>query len=251
MNRKLRNRRAGILLTVAIIWGFTAGLYVVLSSGFGVNPAAADENPCNPVTPSAGAASLTAPGEDDSQIPWDVGNANPCNPGAAVNPCNPCGAVNPCNPCGAGQVSKVKLDYVLSYRGEGFARASGFVESRAHGDRLTLTYVSPVEAATIYRQNAELVRQGQNTGFQPYPAGTVIIQESFQKSNDGAPGSRGPFYAMTKEQPGYDTAGNDWRYGQARADLTKIGDGNLGNMRYCKSCHQTMHNQDFVFARDR
>ena len=56
---------------------------------------------------------------------------------------------------------------------------------------------------------------------------------------------------MTKEEPGYDTAGNDWRYGQARADLTKIGDGNLRNMRYCKSCHQTMHNQDFVFARDR
>ncbi len=241
MNRERRNRRAGILLTVAVIWGVTAGLYVVLSSGFGANPASADENPCNPVTPSAGAASLAAPGEDDSHIPWDVGDANPCNPDVAVNPCNPCG----------GGEAKVKLDYMTSYRDEGFVRASGFVESRAHGDRLTLTYVAPDEAAAIYRQNAKLVRLGQGTGFQPYPAGTVIIQESFQKNDDGAPGSRGPFYAMTKEEPGYDSAGNDWRYGQARADLTKIGDGKLGNMRYCRSCHQTKHGQDFVFARDR
>ena len=144
-----------------------------------------------------------------------------------------------------------KLDFGVDYRGGGYEKTTGFVSSASHGNRLVVTYVTPASAAKIYRANAALVRQGKKSGFESFPAGTTIVKESFQKNNSGGPGSRGPLFVMKKEGSGYDASGGDWRYGFARPDLRLIGDGFTGPVAFCKACHMTMRDQDYVFAVDR
>ena len=143
------------------------------------------------------------------------------------------------------------LGYGTDYRAGGYEKTTGFVSSASHGNRLVVTYVAPASAARIYRANAKLVRSGANSGFKPFPVGTTIVKESFQKKSSGGPGSRGPLFVMRKEAAGYDPSGNDWRYGFTRPDHRIIGDGFTGPVAFCKACHSTMRDRDFVFAVDR
>jgi hypothetical protein len=65
------------------------------------------------------------------------------------------------------------------------------------------------------------------------------------------PGAAGPLFVMKKEAPGYDPAGNDWRYAFAQPDLQLIGDGTSGPVAACKSCHANAKTRDYVMAADR
>ncbi len=144
-----------------------------------------------------------------------------------------------------------KLDYGTNYRDGSFEKTTGFVSSASHGNRLVVTYISPAASARIYRANAAKVRAGNPCNMGSFPAGTTIVKESFMKDREGGPGRKGPLFVMKKEGDGYDSSGNNWRYGFTRPDYRVIGDGFTGPVAFCKACHMSMRNQDFVFAVDR
>jgi len=116
--------------------------------------------------------------------------ANPCNPNAAR-------AANPCNPCGGGgggapwERTGPRLGWGTDYRT--YPRAAGPEPSGPHGNRTVVTYVAPREAAQVYAHNARLVRQNRTGGFRPYPVGTVLVLESFNRAAAPAmAGAAGP-----------------------------------------------------------
>jgi len=210
-------------------------------------------NPCSPRSTSA--ANPCSPGSSKGVNPCNPcapKAANPCAPKAA-NPCNPCApkAANPCNPCSpkaaAQAVSLVEWgrDYSV------YQRTTGFVESASHGGRLVVTFVAPKSAADAYRVNAKLVRDKQSQGFKLFPAGTVIVKESFVKDGKGGPGQRGPVFFMRKEKAGYDPEGGNWRYAFTQPDFTLIAEGKTGDVAFCRSCHLAVKARDFVYAVDR
>jgi hypothetical protein len=208
-------------------------------------------NPCNPCSPKAG-------NPCNPCAPKAVNPCNPCNPCApkAANPCNPCNpcapkAANPCNPCApkAGAQSVALVEWGRDY--SVYPRTTGFVESASHGGRLVITFVAPANAADVYRANAKLVRENKSGGFKPFPAGTVIVKESFIKDGNGGPGQRGPVFFMRKEQRGYDPEGGNWRYAFSQPDFTLIAEGKSGDVAFCRSCHMAVKARDFVYAVDR
>jgi hypothetical protein len=280
MNQEFIMRRAGILLAVAVFWAVAGAVGLALYADLGAPSVAQAQgaNPCNPCNPCApkGAANpcnpCAAKGNPCNPCaaktnpcnpcnPCSPKQANPCNPCApkAANPCNPCAAkpgvnpCNPCNPCGGGGAAATgaKLTIGADYLSGSFEKTTGYVPSASHGDRLVVTWVYPAAAAKAYRANAAKVRAKQTSGMQAFPAGTVIVKESFVKQANGSPGSRGPIFVMKKEATGYDPSGGDWRYSMAQPDMRLIGEGFTGPVAFCKACHATMKDQDFVFAVDR
>ena len=128
---------------------------------------------------------------------------------------------------------------------------TGYVVSNSHGNRLVQTYVYPSEAARIYKHNAEQARLRKTEGFQDFPVGTQIVQESWLRNDLGGPGQAGPVFFMRKERAGYDPSGHDWHYGFTRNDLALIGEGHEGKLGFCKECHTRAERRDFVFATER
>jgi hypothetical protein len=116
---------------------------------------------------------------------------------------------------------------------------------------LVVTFVAPKNAADVYRANAKLVRENKSSGFKPFPAGTVIVKESFLKDDKGGPGQRGPVFFMRKEKAGYDNDGGNWRYAFTQPDFSLIAEGNSGDVAFCRTCHLAVKNRDFVYAVDR
>ncbi len=125
-------------------------------------------------------------------------------------------------------------------------QTTGFVSSAAHGNRLLVTYVTPPEAAKIYRGNAALVRNNRKSGFQPYPRGTQIVAESFRKGAQGKPGQRDPLFFMKK-----DAAGGDWTFAFTDPAFRLLGEGTTGRVAFCQACHLNAAPRDAVFAIDR
>lgn len=224
-------------------------------------------NPCNPCAATANDAAKDAAKDEEAE--------NPCNPGAAdatsssgENPCNPDNPAsddngesalvkvsNPCNPCSAGGKpvgfgrSGGTMSWAKDYRS--WPVVSGYVKSASHGNRLVQTFITPAESASIFKNNSRLVLERRKRGFQPYPQGTRIVQESWIRNDTGAPGAPGPIFFMRKESPGYDDEGGDWHYGMAREDMTVIGEGKTSGMSVCKECHIKARSRDYVFSADR
>ena len=212
-------------------------------------------NPCNPNTARAG--NPCNPGAAKAGNPCNPNAAragNPCNPGAAKagNPCNPNAghASNAAAPVRVGfQTNGVKIGWGRNFRS--WDVVTGYVTSHSHGNRLVQTYVYPSAAARVYKHNAELARQRKTEGYQVYPPGTQIVQESWVRNDLGGPGKPGPVFFMRKQDPGYDAAGSDWQYGFTRNDLDVIGEGHDGPMQFCKACHARADKRDFVYATER
>lgn len=131
---------------------------------------------------------------------------------------------------------------------EQWEQTSGYVLSAAHGNRLLVMYVTPAEAAEVYRYNAHLVRQSRKQGYRGYPEGTRIAAASFQRARDGGPGEAGPVFFMRKESPGYDPTGGNWRYAFTRPGLRLLGEGRDGSVAFCKACHASVRGRGFVYA---
>jgi hypothetical protein len=261
------------------------------------NPGTAQAtNPCNPGT--AQATNPCNPGTAQATNPCNPGTAqatNPCNPGTAqaANPCNPgtAQAANPCNPGtgGGGAPWERKgpaLDWGVNYTS--FSPTSGYFRSVAHGNRRVVTYVWPQEAAQVYDHNARLIQQNRTSGFRDYPAGTVLVLESFDSADAlaaagaigpgrpagssrsaataGNPGAAatssasggtpeaaglvpGPIFFMRKESPGYAREDGDWRYAATDPALrVSIGEGRDGPVRFCQECHSAAKDRGFVYA---
>ena len=76
----------------------------------------------------------------------------------------------------------------------------------------------------------------------PLPAGSVIVGE---QHTDPSCNSLTGFYLMTKEQPGYDRAGGDWRWQRLDANQRVREDGRLAT---CTSCHVLPPCNDYLCA---
>ena len=193
-------------------------------------------NPCNPCNPRRAAANRDNP-------------CNPCNPGrAALNSDNPC---NPCNPCAVGQRSRGpawKISWGQDYRS--FEKIGDLKLSLDHGNRLVVSYVSPKSSARIFRRNAQRVRSNRKTGYQDYPVGTVIVEESWDRGPAGKKEDVGLLFFMKKEKSGRDSSGGNWRYGYTRSDFSVVGEGNGGKVGYCAQCHSAAKGRDYVFTLD-
>lgn len=129
--------------------------------------------------------------------------------------------------------------------------ASGFVLSPSHAGRFYRVYANTREAAEVYRYNGERLRYRDGEGTRPFPVGTVLAMETFERTGDDKPGARGPVFFMRKEAAGYDAPGGDWRYGMMAVDGTALADGKDGHATECRACHAHAHARDFVFAKDR
>lgn len=228
--------------------------------------AAQEESEANPCNPCAATAKDAAKNEEAE---------NPCNPCAAdatnssgENPCNPDNPAsdengesvlakesNPCNPCSAGGKpvgfgrSGGTMSWAKDYHS--WPVVSGYVKSASHGNRLVQTFITPAESARIFKNNSKLVLERRNRGFQPYPQGTRIVQESWLRNDTGAPGAPGPIFFMRKETSGYDDESGDWHFGMAREDMTVIVEGKTSGMSVCKECHAKARSRDYVFSADR
>ncbi|MBI3992106.1 MAG: cytochrome P460 family protein [Candidatus Lambdaproteobacteria bacterium] len=149
----------------------------------------------------------------------------------------------------AGNAPGQRISWGTDYRT--YAKVTGYVNSLEHGNRLGVTYASPAEGATIYRQNSALVRENKSGGFSNYPVGTVVVMETWLKSASGAPTTQGPIFFMRKERGGFDPEGRDWFYGFTDAKLNLIAEGRDGRVTFCRGCHVSVANRDAVFAVDR
>lgn len=266
-------------------FGSISGLLGSQAQGASHEDSSKEDNPCdprNPCNPSANAAQEETeanPCNPCAAAAKDGEAENPCNPcstatattardGGGENPCNPDNAAsnengesvlvkesNPCNPCSAGGKpvgfgrSGGTMNWAKDYRS--WPVVSGYVKSASHGNRLVQTFITPAESASIFKNNSRLVLERRNRGFQPYPQGTRIVQESWIRNDTGAPGAPGPIFFMRKETPGYDDEGGDWHYGMARKDMTVIGEGKTSGMSVCKECHTKARSRDYVFSADR
>jgi Cytochrome P460 len=288
MQLKRGVRIAGALLALAVLWAVAGHLRPGLNplglfsgtlraappkAGNPCNPNSAKAgNPCNPN--GAKAAKADNPCNPKAGNPCNPKAGNPCNPNGANaskagNPCNPNGAKvakagNPCNPnggkagnpCNPGAARPVgltsdggKIEWGRDFHT--WKPVTGFVISNSHGNRLVQTYIDPPEAARVYKHNAELSRLRKTEGYEPYPPGTRIMQESWLRNDSGGPGKPGPLFFMRKEAAGYDASGGDWEYGFTQTDLALVGEGHDGKMGFCKECHTRADKRDFVFATDR
>jgi hypothetical protein len=129
--------------------------------------------------------------------------------------------------------------------------AGGVVLSPTHGNRFFRVYASTREAARIYRHNGERLRYFDGAGTEPFPVGTVLAMESFERTADNKVGAQGPVFFLRKESAGYDPAGGDWRYAMTEPDLKLLAEGKDKNVTQCRVCHAQAKTRDFVFAKDR
>ena len=230
------------------------------------NPCAAKsaspDNPCNPCAAKGKnpcAAKSASPDNPCNPRAANQDNpCNPCNPRAANkdNPCNPCNPRaanqdNPCNPCGGGSTQGVTAGEIISWGRDyrKFEKVSDFIISLDHGNRFVVSYISPKEAAKIFRHNASLNRSGKKDGFRSYPEGTVIVEESWARNPGGKPEELGPLFLMRKEKGSNQKSEDSWRYGFTRPDFSVVAEGRGGKVAYCGQCHQQARNRDYIFAR--
>jgi hypothetical protein len=129
--------------------------------------------------------------------------------------------------------------------------ASGFVISPSHAGRFYRVYANTREAAEVYRYNGERLRYRDGEGTRPFPVGSVLAMETFERTVDNKPGAKGPVFFMRKEAEGYDEQGGNWRYGMMAVDGTTLADGKAGPATECRACHAQARTRDFVFAKDR
>jgi hypothetical protein len=129
------------------------------------------------------------------------------------------------------------LGEALSREYRSWTRVSDIpVFSATHGNVFVVTYVNPT--------GLPAARQGRF----PFPVGTVIVKEAFE-NQECRPGPPGAVFAMEKREPGYDPAGNDWRWLRFRPDGSPWGEGKSGGpMDFCRACHSLARGNDFVFG---
>ena len=267
-----RRLRTGLLLSSAVLWVF-AGVGSLLVAAMSGTPrlaqaqsAPAQNGPATAV-PAAGDAAqhaeeknMSTPEARAAGVAHDAKPAGTPGAGsadAAAPQAKPVPAVDPASASMKSAASRPstqmtparQISWGTDYRS--YAKVTGYINSLEHGNRLGVTYVSPPAAATIYRQNAALVRDNKSSGFSTYPVGTVIVMETWLKNANGAPDSQGPIFLLRKERGGFDTEGRDWFYGFTDAKLHLIAEGRDGKVTFCRGCHVSVANRDAVFAMDR
>jgi hypothetical protein len=77
----------------------------------------------------------------------------------------------------------------------------------------------------------------------PLPPGSVVVAEEHGGDSSCGSGSVTGFYLMAKQQPGYDSAVDDWRWQELDANQRLIQDGHL---QTCSSCHAQPTCNDFL-----
>jgi len=99
----------------------------------------------------------------------------------------------------------------------------------------------------IYINEAGRAVSTAGTGF-PYPVGTVIVKETYERSATGGKGSVTQITAMVKRAPGYNPTEGDWEYILMKPDLSV---GSRGQLSACMACHVAAADRDYVFNNDR
>ncbi len=77
----------------------------------------------------------------------------------------------------------------------------------------------------------------------PFPAGTIIVKESY-KNNNGKKGALSNLTVMVKREKGYSEKYGDWEFILANAD-GKIK--TQGPLRSCITCHSKSKGKDYTF----
>ena len=80
----------------------------------------------------------------------------------------------------------------------------------------------------------------------PYPAGAIIVKESY-KNSGGSKGDLTSITIMVKRESGYDAENGNWEYIMLTPKMKVQGQGRLSG---CISCHLAADN-DFVFTDNR
>ncbi len=80
----------------------------------------------------------------------------------------------------------------------------------------------------------------------PLPQGSVVVAEEHGGDSSCSSGGVTGFYLMSKQQPGYDSAANDWRWQQLDANQRLLADGHL---KTCSTCHANCAVYDFLCSR--
>ena len=81
----------------------------------------------------------------------------------------------------------------------------------------------------------------------PYPAGTIIVKESYD-SDDGQKGKLKDLTIMVKRESGYNSENGDWEYLSASA-TQKIK--SQGLIKMCINCHTAAESDDYIFSSNR
>ena len=244
-------------------------------------------NPCNPCAPKANPCNPCNPAQTKNPCNPGAALVNPCNPGSSSGAVIPVPSAQipvaankektswwkrkgrvfsnepePPPPVPESRINvpsqsvampskfvvddSKKLEWGQNYRT--WEVVTGYVTSPSHGNRVVQTFINSPAAAEIFRKNAMLVRERKNKGFRPYPPGTQIVQESWTPDPAGGPGSQGPIFLMRKFGEGESAAVGQWHYALTRADFSLIGQGNSGQVSFCKQCHGRAESRDFIFA---
>jgi len=77
----------------------------------------------------------------------------------------------------------------------------------------------------------------------PYPAGSIILKESY-KAKDGDKGALDGFTIMIKRENGYDADNGNWEYVMTNTDFKVSQQGKIG---MCIGCHSAGSDKDFTF----
>lgn len=111
--------------------------------------------------------------------------------------------------------------------------------SGPHGERFVNHYANDKAADYGKFENLELL-----------PAGSIIIKDSFTVTRNGAV-MTGPLFMMEKMEPGFASAGGNWRYLMLRPNGSLVGmtgGAEAGKVRFCAECHKSAGaERDFLF----
>ena len=111
--------------------------------------------------------------------------------------------------------------------------------SGPHGERFVNHYANDKAADYGKFENLELL-----------PAGSIIIKDSFTVTRNGAV-MTGPLFMMEKMEPGFASAGGNWRYLMLRPNGSLVGmtgSAEAGKVRFCAECHKSAGaERDFLF----
>lgn len=111
--------------------------------------------------------------------------------------------------------------------------------SGPHGERFVNHYANDKAADYGKFENLELL-----------PAGSIIIKDSFTVTRNGAV-MTGPLFMMEKMEPGFASAGGNWRYLMLRPNGSLVGmtgGAEAGRVRFCAECHKSAGaERDFLF----
>ena len=78
----------------------------------------------------------------------------------------------------------------------------------------------------------------------PFPSGTIIVKDTYYRTEDGERGRRWNITVMRKRETDYDPDNNDWEYLTVNANKTiRI----QGKMTLCIDCHAAAED-DYVFT---